>query len=394
MWRWHRPLSVGAFGLYATVASSPTSRDSDWIVRVGLEQAAWAPTIYVSVSGDALQWIDPNTGAVLGHGDPLQVWQVQRVGDRLIAQHGKRRIVAARLVAQPAGAGVVQVGATPHTMRRYRGHLEWVERNGKLLTLNWVRLDDYLKATLPREMPPNFHPEALKAQAIAARSFTLRRLNRHRQWGYDLCDHAPCQVYGGVAAEHPYTNAAVDATAGEVLVFEGRVLDAVYTGNCGGHTAPIEVAMSGTRSIAPLRGVPDTDANGMPYCRIAPNHYWELHLSVDELSRCFPEVGRVRAVQVLQRAPSGHVLQVGVRGARAEKQVAGAQFRHLLGATRVRSLMFDIQPEGNGWKLLGRGWGHGAGMCQWGAQARARAGQNYLQILQAYYPDATVQRPR
>jgi stage II sporulation protein D len=78
-------------------------------------------------------------------------------------------------------------------------------------------LDDYLKATLPREMPPNFHIEALKAQAVAARSFTMRRLNRYRQWGYDLCDHAPCQVYGGVDAEDPNTNRAVEATAGEVL---------------------------------------------------------------------------------------------------------------------------------------------------------------------------------
>lgn len=390
----HRPLSVGAFGLYAPATPAPTSRDSNWVIRVGLEQAAWAPIVYVSVFGDALLWIDPDTGAVLGRGDPPQVWQVQRVGNRLLAQHGNQRVAAARLVAQPATTGVIQVGTTPNSLRRYRGHLEWVERNGKLLTLNWVRLDDYLKATLPREMPPNFHPEALKAQSVAARSFTLRRLNRYRQWGYDLCDHAPCQVYGGVEAEHPHTNAAVDATVGEVLVFERRVLEAVYTGNCGGHTAPIEIAMSGARPMAPLRGTPDTDANGMPYCRIAPNYHWELRLSADELSRRFPEVGQVREVQVLQRAPTGHVLQVGVRGARVEKQVSGAQFRHLLGATRVRSLMFDIQPEGNGWKLIGRGWGHGAGMCQWGAQARARAGQHYLQILQAYYPGTAVQRLR
>lgn len=391
---WHRPLSVGAFRLYAPSVFSSTSRDSDWVVRVGLEQAAWAPVIYVSVIGDALLWVNPDTGVVVGRGEPHQVWQVQRQGNRLNAQHGRLQMTAARLVAQPAGAGVVQVGTTPHNLRRYRGQLEWVAREGKLLTINWVRLDDYLKATLPREMPPNFHPEALKAQAVAARSFTLRRLNRYRRWGYDLCDHAPCQVYGGVEAEHPRTNAAVDATAGEVLVFEGRVLEAVYTGNCGGHTAPIEIAMAGARPIPPLRGIPDTDANGVPYCQIAPNFQWELRMGAEELSRCFPEVGQVCAVQVVLRAPSGHVLQVRVQGTHAEKQVVGAQFRQLLGATRVRSLMFDIQPNANGWKLTGQGWGHGAGMCQWGAHARARAGQNYLQILQAYYPGATVQRLR
>jgi stage II sporulation protein D len=218
----------------------------------------------------------------------------------------------------------------------------------------------------------------------------MRRLNRYRQWGYDLCDHAPCQVYGGVDAEDPNTNRAVEATAGEVLVHDGRILEAVYTGNCGGHTAPIEVAMTGTTPQPPLRGVPDTDADGKPFCSIAPNFAWELTLTREELERRFPQAGRIREIAIAQRTVGGHVLQVRLRGDRATLTLSGAEFRTAIGVGRVRSLMFEVQSQQGGWRIIGRGSGHGAGMCQWGAQGRARAGQTYRQILEAYYPDATL----
>lgn len=373
------------------LAYAPTYRDSDWLVRVGLEHAAWAETLYVSISAGTLRWVNPTTGETLSTGTPNQVWVLRYADGRFRAQSDGLSVSAQRLAAEPSDGGFVMVGTAPNALRRYRGHLEWVIRDGKLLTINWVALDDYLKATLPREMPPNFHPEALKAQAVAARSFTFRRLNRYRQWGYDMCDHAPCQVYGGVDAEHPATNAAVDATAGEVLRYNGRVLEAVYTSNCGGHTAPIEVAMLGTRPLPPLRGVPDTDPAGKPYCALAPNYAWETYLSATELSQHFPEVKQVQELQVVQRSPSGHVAQIRIRSARGERTLTGAEFRLKLGATRIRNLHFEIQPDGAGWKLIGRGSGHGVGLCQWGAHGRALAGQSYRQILQAYYPDATLE---
>jgi stage II sporulation protein D len=384
-------LWVGLLLLGLGALDAPTRRDSDWLIRVGLEQGAFAPVLYVGISADSLRWVDPRTGRTLGIGEAGQVWELRRENGRFVARSGQASVAAERLVAEPVGTGFVMIGVSPRTLRRYRGHLEWIERDGKLLTVNWVRLDDYLKATLPREMPPNFHLEALKAQAVAARSFTFRRLNRYRQWGYDLCDHAPCQVYGGVDAEHPNTNLAVEATSGEVLTYGGRILEAVYTGNCGGHTAPIEVAMTGTTPLPPLRGVPDADANGKPFCAIAPNFAWELTLTREELERRFPQVGRVQEVAIAQRTVGGHLQQVQIRGDRAVLTLAGAAFRTAIGALRVRSLMFEIQPTREGWRITGRGSGHGAGMCQWGAQGRARAGQTYRQILQAYYPDATLE---
>lgn len=387
-----RTLWVGLLTLCLGFADAPRSRDSDWLIRVGLEQAAWAQRVYVGISEGELRWVNPRTGQTLGIGTAGQLWELHRAGGRYVASSGSVRIASDRLVAEPAGAGFVMVGVAPDALRRYRGHLEWTERDGKILTINWVSLDDYLKATLPREMPPNFHPEALKAQAVAARSFTFRRLNRYRQWGYDLCDHAPCQVYGGVDAEHPNTNAAVEATAGEVLVFEGRVVEAVYTGNCGGHTAPVEVAMVGTRPTLFLAGVPDRDTDGKPYCHVAPNGSWETVLTREELGKRFAQAGQVQELRLTQRTQGGHAQQIQVRGDRATLTISGAEFRAALGASRVRSLMFEIQPQREGWKLIGRGAGHGTGMCQWGAQGRALAGQNYREILEAYYPRTTLQR--
>ncbi|MFN4032192.1 MAG: SpoIID/LytB domain-containing protein [Fimbriimonadales bacterium] len=387
-----RTLWIGLLTLATGLAETPRTRDNDWLIRVGLEQAAWAKVLYVGVSEGAFRWIDPRTGATLGEGKAGEVWELRHENGRYRATCNRAQVQAERLLAEPANGGFLTVGASPNALRRYRGHLEWVERDGKLLTINWVALDDYLKATLPREMPPNFHPEALKAQAVAARSFTFRRLNRYRQWGYDLCDHAPCQVYGGVEAEHPNTNAAVDATGGEVLLFEGRVIEAVYTGNCGGHTAPIEIAMHNARPLPYLAGVPDTDPSSKPYCGVAPNSTWELTLTREELQRRFPQAGRIHELRLAQRAHSGHALQIAIQGDRAIVTLSGAEFRSALGALNIRSLAFEIQPQPDGWKLVGQGSGHGAGMCQWGAQGRALAGQNYRQILEAYYPGTTLQR--
>ena len=383
-------LWVGLLLLGLRASDAPTRRDSDWLIRVGLEQGAFAPLLYVSVSEGSLRWTNPRKGQTLGIGEAGQVWELRREKGRFIAHYGKTTIAAERLVAEPVGTGFAMVGASPNALRRYRGHLEWVEREGKLLTINWVPLDDYLRATLPREMPPNFHIEALKAQAVAARAFTFRRLNRYRQWGYDLCDHAPCQVYGGVDAEHPHTNLAVEATSGEVLTYNGRVLEAVYTGSCGGHTAPIEVAMMGTQPQPPLRGVPDADSDGKPFCSIAPSFVWELVLTREEISQRLPKLGRAEAIAVVQRTGGGHVQQIRLQGRRATLTLSGAEFRSALGVGRVRSLVFDVETQRDGWRLTGRGSGHGVGMCQWGAQGRARAGQTYRQILEVYYPDATL----
>ncbi|GBC92952.1 Amidase enhancer [bacterium HR15] len=402
-----RVLGAFAYGLWLWVSPPMQASDHEWLVRVGLERQAMGKEIFVQSIGGAFRWVDIETGRTLAESPPNRLWRVAADAQRLLAEPADPAatqrftptllpLSVRRLRAEPVGDALMAVGSERTRLKPFRGAMEWQplpQHNGKLLTINWVRLDDYLKAVLPVEIPPRFHPEALKAQAVAARSFTFRRLNRHRDRGYDLCDSEHCQLYGGVQAEHPATNRAVEATAGEVLWYNGRVFEALYCGNCGGHTAPNEQVGVGTIPLPPLRGVLDWDEQaGRYYCDGAPNPRWSLTLSQDELQRAFPTVGRPKSLQVLERAISGHVVRLVLEGDRATLEIQGALFRQRLGTTRIKSLLFTVEPDGNGWRITGRGSGHGTGLCQWGAQGRALAGQDYHTILQAYYPDTVIER--
>jgi stage II sporulation protein D len=153
---------------------------------------------------------------------------------------GRARRVPGRRFVLRAPAG----GALAHAGRRYRGALvAFLNGRGRLNLVNELPLEDYLRGVVPSELGPDSYPEleALKAQAVAARSYTLRNLNGFAEEGYDLCGTPKCQVYGGRGAEHPLSDRAIAETAGEVLVWHGAPIDALYSATCGGHTEDVEV---------------------------------------------------------------------------------------------------------------------------------------------------------
>ncbi|HZN03323.1 MAG TPA: SpoIID/LytB domain-containing protein, partial [Candidatus Polarisedimenticolia bacterium] len=140
-----------------------------------------------------------------------------------------------RVLLQPARSGAwLKVDATP-----YRGTLEVrVDRAGRIRVINVLELEEYLRGVVPNEMGPGVYPEleALKAQAVAARTYIVSNLGQFADSGYDVCDSAQCQVYKGAGTEHPLTNQAVEETRGLVAVQDGRPINALYTSTCGGHT--------------------------------------------------------------------------------------------------------------------------------------------------------------
>jgi hypothetical protein len=143
--------------------------------------------------------------------------------------------------AAPAGA-LIELDGKP-----YRGYLEIaLNGSGSLTVTNVVNLEDYLMGVVPAELSPDAFPEkeALKAQAIAARTYAVKRLGQYASEGYDICATPACQVYRGYAAERPLSNAAVAETAGEVLTFDGKMVDALYTSTCGGRTENAENVFS------------------------------------------------------------------------------------------------------------------------------------------------------
>ncbi len=272
--------------------------------------------------------------------------------------------------------------------RPYRGLIE-IRRTpaGRVTVINELDLDAYLYGVVRREMNPGWPPDALRAQAIAARSLAVQSAGRFAAEGYDVRATTESQVYGGVAAEDPRTNAAVDATRGQVLLYEGRVVSAPYHTDSGGATESSEFVWGGT--LPHLRGVVD------PFSKDAPNHQWNLRLDLAtieaRLTRPGRPIGGLQRVDVAATSPSGRVVTLRLQTAGGTLEIRGTEFRTAIGSNTLRSTLFIVRPAGDGTvELLGRGFGHGVGMSQWGARGLALAGRVYPEILRYYYTGVSV----
>lgn len=304
--------------------------------------------------------------------------------------------------------------------KRYRGMLRTVATDSGTLVVNVLTLEDYLKGVVPLELGerPAAERAALEAQAIAARSYTVSRLTaartgRGRSEHFDVVTSTSDQVYGGADAERPNASAAVDATRGLVLLYGGRVIAAPYSSACGGETAGAEEAWSG-EPVAYLQRVSDRmPGSERYYCDIAPRFSWERTLTGAELdaavarylrtiARVPPDgPGNVRALRVAERFRGGRVKVLELRTARGTFDVGGNDARSVLrtpSGEPLPSSYFSVSTEGadagiTRIVLRGNGYGHGVGLCQWGAIGRARAGQGARQILRTYFPGTSVGPP-
>ena len=271
----------------------------------------------------------------------------------------------------------------------YRGILE-VTASPQVKLINEVDLEDYLRGVVPSEMPSSFPMEALKAQAVAARSYTLAGLSRHDP-DADLCDTEHCQAYRGVERENAATDQALQQTGGEVLWVNGRVLQAVYSAACGGQT-----------ELQPILGLaschPDTAPDGTAYCAACPSAEWTLTIPQADLLRAAGETRPtpIRALRVTGRDVSGRLQTLALDTDYGTLTLTGNQFRQGLGTHRLKGLLctFSANPTTGDIIINGKGFGHGAGLCQWGARGMAAPpnSMDYRQILAHYYPGALLQK--
>ena len=325
----------------------------------------------------------PGSAEVLERGAKLASTAVRAApgGIALGGRHYPWRILDLR----PAAAAPVEVEG-----QRYRGLLRIIARpDDRVRVVNVVGLEAYLAGVLAGEMPPHWPIAALKAQAVAARTYALYQAARRRTASadYDLTSDQRSQVYLGLSGETPRTRRAVDETAGIVLTWRGRLFSTYYSSTCGGHT------LAG-RFLFKDGAIPPLDGVECPYCRGTKYAHWERTFSIAELTRGVNEylsadgrtVGEVKQLQVLERAPSGHVLKVRVVGSSGTVDLSGKAFRKALGTMRLPSTRFHLEPARGGLRLVGSGFGHGVGLCQVGARGAARAGLDFLDILQYYYP--------
>lgn len=302
--------------------------------------------------------------------------------------------------------------------KSYRGQLRTVSTDSGVLVINVVGLEAYLRGVVPLELGerPVGERAALEAQAVAARSFSVTRVSaaragRGRSTDFDLMATVADQVYGGVEAERPNASAAVAATAGLVLTYGGRVIVAPYHSSCGGETAAATEAWGGTGEPFLQRASDRIPGSDRYYCDIAPRFYWERALTGAELDAVVRRYlgiyatlpaggpGAVRDVRVARRTPSGRAQVVEFRTASGTFDVRGNDARSILrsGAGELMpSSYFSVTVEASAdgaisrVQLRGNGYGHGVGMCQWGAIGRARAGQSARSILQTYFPGTTL----
>jgi stage II sporulation protein D len=249
---------------------------------------------------------------------------------------------------------------------------------------------------------------AVEAQAIAARSYAYAHLAPAQR--FDVRATVDDQVYGGVAAGRALSDAAVAATDGQVLRYQGHIADAPYHSTCGGTTAEASEVWSGERDVPYLRRISDRiPGTARYYCDPSPRFEWTRTMDGTEIGAAVTRylrgrgsrttVGAVSALRVQSRTASGRVGALAVESnAGEEATLRGNEIRYALrrpGGELLNSTYFSVERgEGRGseraFVLRGRGYGHGIGMCQWGAIGRARAGQDAATILQTYYPGTSV----
>jgi stage II sporulation protein D len=297
------------------------------------------------------------------------------------------QLQTSQLWIEPASeAGYVFIGD-----KWYRGRTLVVPTNSGLTAVNYVDLEQYLYSVVGSEMPTNWSLEALKAQAVAARSYALYQRQTSANTVFDVGDTTAWQVYGGLAHEAPSTRAAVDATKGQVVTYKGQIINAVFHSCAGGFTENVEDVWSSP--LPYLRGVVSPDQN-LPGCQWQP-----ISLTPTEFSQRLGYKGSIRSVQV-DRHPHGRVLSVQLDGSAGTMNISGEDVRDKLG---LKSTLFSIEAQrgrvastGNipasptTFLITGSGYGHGIGLSQYGAYSLAQQNWNYQQILLHYYTDTTL----
>lgn len=282
--------------------------------------------------------------------------------------------VSGAMSIEPTGDGYVYIGD-----RWYRGKTLVVPSAKGLTAVNYVDLEQYLYSVLGAEMNGNWPQEALKAQAVAARTYAIYKRKNERNGIYDLVDTQASQVYQGIISESSGTYAAVNATAGQVLTYKNQIILSVFHACSGGHTANVEDVWS--EALPYLRGVQDFDQN-VRACQ------WAKTFSPEELNRRISGVGNLMSLSPTL-TPYGSIKTMKFVGDKGTRELKGDAVRNVLG---LRSTRFTITEDPLGLRFDGRGWGHGLGMSQWGAYNLAKQGVKYQQILGHYYQSTRLTR--
>jgi len=316
---------------YGAYGYAKNGRDYEAIVKhyyqgTSLERASSRPTrVLLAASRSTVRFrgvsrIGPRTAR------PSATYTAIRRGSKVVVLSGRRRVGTFSTVTVYRPRNVTRLmgrAMTGVTSGKYRGKLVLRPGSGRGVTVvNSLDIDSYIKGVVAAEMPSSWHREALKAQAVAARSYARAASPRSRAF-----DHYPdtrSQVYRGVAGERRSTNSAVRATARQVLTYEGKVITAYFFSTSGGHTENVENIFGGDPQPY-LVGVPDRFDN------ISPRHRWSKRFSTSSMDARLGAPGSYRGIRVIRRGASPRIIRADVVGSSGTRRLTGPQLRSRLG---------------------------------------------------------------
>jgi stage II sporulation protein D len=271
--------------------------------------------------------------------------------------------------------------------REYGGRLALMPNGAGLAIVNELPLEEYLVGVVRAELGDRWPREAMRAQAIVARTYAAyhRALNAAKT--YHVVATTAHQAFGGQApASSPVWDAVRD-TAGQVLFWEGELFPAFYHADSGGYTED-------PRTVFAARNMPALRPVRCEFSVGAPHYQWSLDVSLADLGatlrRHGVDVGTVTAIEITERTPSLRAAVLTLRGTRGSARVRGNDFRRMLGYETFKSTLFAVAVDGRSARFAGRGYGHGVGLSQWGARGMAEQGYGAVEILGHYYPGAAL----
>lgn len=338
--------------------------------------------------------------------------KVTTAGSRIKLQAGGKSQEMESREFQNEDGSCIAVAQDQKSLKRacYPGSVLFRANAGKLDAINAVDVEDYLRGSVPYEIGKldAARIEALKAQAIAARTYAYKHFNSREAMGFDVYADVRDQVYKGLEGATPLTDAAVKATAGVVMTHNGEFIIAYYHSTCGGKT---ETLATWNRPNLPyLQSKPDLRPNGSPWCDESSYMKWEKRFTDRELVDLFKknakeakakfssgtgaDFKKVKSISIIDTLVSGRILTLRVETDKGHLDVLTDKTRWLFkkAGSILPSSLFTVKHSGNEWIVTGSGFGHGVGMCQMGVRARALAGQSFQEILTHYYPGITLEQ--
>ncbi len=355
-------------------------QDLQW-VRVSLAEKVSEITLetnnpYVVLDAD---------GRSLFRGERMTGVKVRSNGEGI--QLGSQTFGRPPLTIRSEGDGI-QVGE-----RIYRHGITLFNKGGgKISVVNEINVEDYLRGVLPWEANPGWHPEALKAQAVASRTYVLFHAIERKHQDFAVTTSVMSQVYKGRGIEKQSTDEAIQRTHGEVLTYKGKIFPAYFHSTCGGHTTQAD-------HIWDVEQHPSLKGVVCNFCLESKHFRWQDEFSENDIRQALAkngvQVGEIKEIRPADVGASGRARYFEIVDNQKTHRVHSNYFRLWVDPGKFKSTQIRaFEKSGGKFFVRGYGWGHGVGMCQYGMKRLADLGYDYRQILEYYYPGSQITKIR